>query len=929
MLPPRCLPKHVWFLLSWPLAGSIAGSGGGTSQGEALRHLNSSWWCPGDRWVNPRPFRRMTPARPPLETWGEVVAPTIRGRGDGRCLDALAWRGQFQARQQGRRGVSQGDQGAVLLSLFSAEHLSATQRCAVELGHNSENLDGGVGSNSAVLMEIGFQSPLLIDGGFENHKINLHKHLMTKENVLTIFEEYQVPLEPDYVSVDIDSCDLWIFLAITTKYRPRVMTVEYNSNYPLGDYTSLRCRELHPFFTYQWGGDNIYGASLSAIALAAQYRGYVPVYVTRGLDVFLVREDLVCNGTAPSLDTFAEDTSFPMHSAYEELRLPRPHEITLDVRECRARRSGQRCEARAGPGDLEPMVEAASILDLRMGELSRDVAKLLLERDALDAKLTKRSLEALLAPAPQPLPPKALEASRQVHVPPSSQRIVPRISATSAAEFLAGIGQGPLKGRQRKTGAGAVYNAGHALLEACTPLPLTARGFSGAASDANVSVVTPKGPITLAWAGGAADWRGGHCDELASGPALGSRPSRRDRILHLEAAIAGDEAVRSYRPTPLRARLEQQARAGTVDVTGKLATAVEYTLDAASLPTATHANALDVPPWASPEPLLLDTTLASRGRGLLTASAHATAALSRSPVTSPHSRVAPTSLRARAPRGDAGVSSPHLFAELAGLVDASVGGGAVAERLVALAAALESRAYDLRPDDVLRAVALIAAGAALVDRPGELLAERAAAAMRAYGRTVALAVVAHTLEAGPRFLADALATLAATHTAQREVVDALLARLLALLRLRARELRPVLVVRITSALAKIAAGGGVAGQALCARGGATPENRVANQRCVVALGEHIQRTLPDFLEEDLEALHEGFVVAYLGRETLGRVLRRVLRRAGELHAGLQPESVGPLAALRRLAAAILARDASLVDTLPEAARRCCGQLLAD
>jgi hypothetical protein len=34
--------------------------------------------------------------------------------------------------------------------------------------------------------------------------------------------KYDVPLYPDYVSIDIDTADLWVFKALAATYRPRV-----------------------------------------------------------------------------------------------------------------------------------------------------------------------------------------------------------------------------------------------------------------------------------------------------------------------------------------------------------------------------------------------------------------------------------------------------------------------------------------------------------------------------------------------------------------------------------------------------------------------------------------------------------------------------------------------------------------------------------
>lgn len=43
-------------------------------------------------------------------------------------------------------------------------------------------------------------------------------------SILLLFAQgkYGVPLYPDYVSIDIDTADLWVFKALAATYRPRV-----------------------------------------------------------------------------------------------------------------------------------------------------------------------------------------------------------------------------------------------------------------------------------------------------------------------------------------------------------------------------------------------------------------------------------------------------------------------------------------------------------------------------------------------------------------------------------------------------------------------------------------------------------------------------------------------------------------------------------
>jgi hypothetical protein len=49
---------------------------------------------------------------------------------------------------------------------------------------------------------------------------NLHAHVVTPDNVVSIFNGHHVPLEPDYVSIEMDSVDVWVARSLlSSKYR--------------------------------------------------------------------------------------------------------------------------------------------------------------------------------------------------------------------------------------------------------------------------------------------------------------------------------------------------------------------------------------------------------------------------------------------------------------------------------------------------------------------------------------------------------------------------------------------------------------------------------------------------------------------------------------------------------------------------------------
>merc|ERR1712232_371718 len=167
------------------------------------------------------------------------------GKTSTSCLDAQVWLNNFvnnpplkvcgqkwwcqkgasqsASNMSKTQKYSQGEQDAVLTSLFDHNHLGTTNKQFAEFGFPDSTFDTSYGNGRYLRENLGFKEALLLDGKEQNETIHLYKRFVTQANIVNIFDEFGVPKETDYVSVDIDSCDLWIFYALTSKYRPRVM----------------------------------------------------------------------------------------------------------------------------------------------------------------------------------------------------------------------------------------------------------------------------------------------------------------------------------------------------------------------------------------------------------------------------------------------------------------------------------------------------------------------------------------------------------------------------------------------------------------------------------------------------------------------------------------------------------------------------------
>jgi hypothetical protein len=222
---------------------------------------------------------------------------------------------------------SQGKQDGIIEYIIN--NIKINNKFCVEFGYDSDKLTGGGGPNTTNLILNHNWDYLLLDGTHENEKINLHKHFLTENNICDIFKKYNVPLEPGYISIDVDSSDLWLMNAVLQKYIPSFLSVEFNSNIPI-DYAIT----FPPSDEKGWVYDKIYGASLKALKIVADKYNYQLVYAGFGkfsenYDAFFVKNDLIinCQGR-PTL----EDFRFTYSSIHEKCTDDR-YKIMLDYQE--------------------------------------------------------------------------------------------------------------------------------------------------------------------------------------------------------------------------------------------------------------------------------------------------------------------------------------------------------------------------------------------------------------------------------------------------------------------------------------------------------------------------------------------------------------------------------------------------------------------
>lgn len=179
-----------------------------------------------------------------------------------------------------KKVTSQNGEDGVIEAIFS--YIGKRSTYYVEFGTQD-----GSECNTRCLRNKGWKG-LLMDGDFQNSKINLHKEWITSENINSLFEKHHVPRQIDLLSIDIDYNDFYVWQAIS-RISPRVVVIEYNSTHlPHEDKVVLESPGGG------WDGSNYFGASILALYNLGRSKGYSLVYAEKnGVNLFFVRDDVL------------------------------------------------------------------------------------------------------------------------------------------------------------------------------------------------------------------------------------------------------------------------------------------------------------------------------------------------------------------------------------------------------------------------------------------------------------------------------------------------------------------------------------------------------------------------------------------------------------------------------------------------------------
>ncbi len=213
-----------------------------------------------------------------------------------KLLSSEKYKDERQLNNFERQSFSQYGEDGIVAEIFN--RIGTTNKYFVEFG-----VESGVECNSILLLHQGWNGTWI--EGNKNHvkriaqrykksvergALTILNAFITAENIEHLFEEGKVVKDLDFLSIDIDGNDYYIWEAIK-KYSPRVVCVEYNAIFPPGTEFVIPYNN-----NYIWDGSSNFGSSLSSLTKLAASKNYSLVACTlSGVNAFFVRNDCLAD----------------------------------------------------------------------------------------------------------------------------------------------------------------------------------------------------------------------------------------------------------------------------------------------------------------------------------------------------------------------------------------------------------------------------------------------------------------------------------------------------------------------------------------------------------------------------------------------------------------------------------------------------------
>lgn len=178
-----------------------------------------------------------------------------------------------------KKHYSQTGEDGIIEAIF--KNIGVTNKVCVEFGAG----DGFTLSNTRHLIEQGWTGH---QWDIDPRHPSVLKETITAESVNKVFDLHGVPQEFDFLSLDIDGNDFWVWKAL--EFRPRVVVIEVNGKWPVSESKTVA---YDPAF--QFDKTDYHGASLAALRKLGIAKGYSLVHYLNCVNAFFVRSDIIPN----------------------------------------------------------------------------------------------------------------------------------------------------------------------------------------------------------------------------------------------------------------------------------------------------------------------------------------------------------------------------------------------------------------------------------------------------------------------------------------------------------------------------------------------------------------------------------------------------------------------------------------------------------
>jgi len=125
---------------------------------------------------------------------------------------------------------------------------------------------------------------IIMDGGHEDHKINLFREIITWENIWNLIKKYKIPKDLGLLSIDTDYNDAYLAHRLLKKITPSIIIAEYNIDLGLKDMVVIHDPD------HFWDYSKYYGCS--ALCLQRIYSDY-GLISANSINLFFIHKDIL------------------------------------------------------------------------------------------------------------------------------------------------------------------------------------------------------------------------------------------------------------------------------------------------------------------------------------------------------------------------------------------------------------------------------------------------------------------------------------------------------------------------------------------------------------------------------------------------------------------------------------------------------------